>query len=71
MTDTEWNFDGLRALFINCTLKPSPEISNTQALVDAFSAHGGFGGRSAQPACVRAFFLRLASLRLRFTLGFS
>ena len=25
----------------------------------------------AQPACVRAFFLRFASLRLRFTLGFS
>src|SRR6185295_18289807 len=26
---------------------------------------------AAQPACVRAFFLRFASLRLRFTLGFS
>ena len=25
----------LRALFINCTLKRSPEVSNTQALVDA------------------------------------
>jgi hypothetical protein len=24
-----------------------------------------------QPACVLAFFLRLASLRFRFTLGFS
>src|SRR3954466_11049480 len=29
------DFDGLRALFINCTLKRSPEVSNTQALVDA------------------------------------
>jgi multimeric flavodoxin WrbA len=38
MTETEWNFTGLRALFINCTLKPSPEISNTQALVDASRA---------------------------------
>ena len=31
------DFDGLRALFINCTLKRSPEVSNTQALVDASS----------------------------------
>ena len=38
MTGTEWNFTGLRALFINCTLKRSPEISNTQALVDASRA---------------------------------
>src|SRR6187549_1274396 len=38
------DFTGLRALFINCTLKRSPEVSNTQALVDASSdimaAHG-------------------------------
>jgi multimeric flavodoxin WrbA len=26
---------GLRALFVNCTLKRSPEVSNTQGLVDA------------------------------------
>ena len=29
------------------------------------------GLRPAQPTCVRAFFLRFASLRLRFTDGFS
>ncbi|GAB0103721.1 flavodoxin family protein [Nocardia sp. JMUB6875] len=29
------NYDDLRALFINCTLKPSPGISNTQGLIDA------------------------------------
>jgi hypothetical protein len=29
------DFSGIRALFINCTLKRSPEVSNTQALVDA------------------------------------
>ncbi len=38
------DFSGLRALFINCTLKRSPEVSNTQALVDAsaeiMSKHG-------------------------------
>ncbi|MEV0250825.1 flavodoxin family protein [Nocardia sp. NPDC050712] len=31
-------YDDLRALFINCTLKRSPEPSNTQGLIDA-SAH--------------------------------
>ena len=35
MTETTYDFTGLRALFINCTLKKSPEPSNTQALVDA------------------------------------
>ena len=35
MTETSWDFTGLRALFLNCTLKRSPEISHTQALVDA------------------------------------
>jgi multimeric flavodoxin WrbA len=29
-----WRFDDLRALFINCTLKRSPEISHTQVLAD-------------------------------------
>jgi multimeric flavodoxin WrbA len=32
------DFSGLCALFINCTLKKSHEISNTQALVDASAA---------------------------------
>jgi hypothetical protein len=30
----EWRFDGLRALYINCTLKRSPEPSHTQGLID-------------------------------------
>jgi hypothetical protein len=34
----EWDFSGLRALFINCTLKRSPETWNTQGLVDASAA---------------------------------
>ena len=29
-----YDFSGLRAIFINCTLKRSPEVSNTQGLVD-------------------------------------
>jgi multimeric flavodoxin WrbA len=31
---TDHDFSGLRAMFINCTLKRSPEPSNTQGLVD-------------------------------------
>ena len=31
---TQWDFSDLRALFINCTLKRSPELSNTQGLID-------------------------------------
>ncbi len=44
MANTNWDFSGLQALFLNCTLKRSPEVSNTQALVDAsasiMEAHG-------------------------------
>lgn len=29
-----WDFSDLRALFINCTLKRSPELSHTQGLMD-------------------------------------
>jgi multimeric flavodoxin WrbA len=31
----DYDFSGLHAIFINCTLKRSPEVSNTQGLVDA------------------------------------
>ena len=31
-------FDDLRAMFVNCTLKPSPQVSNTQGLVDISAA---------------------------------
>jgi multimeric flavodoxin WrbA len=31
---SRWDFSDLRAVFINCTLKPSPAVSNTQALAD-------------------------------------
>ncbi|MER5849119.1 flavodoxin family protein [Streptomyces sp. NPDC002012] len=33
-TDGTYRFDDLRALYLNCTLKRSPEISNTQGLID-------------------------------------
>ncbi|MGZ4599755.1 MAG: flavodoxin family protein [Oryzihumus sp.] len=34
----DWDFSGLQALFINCTLKRSPELSHTQGLVDRSAA---------------------------------
>lgn len=33
-----WDFSGLQALFLNCTLKRSPEQSHTQGLIDICSA---------------------------------
>ena len=36
--DSNLDFTGLRALFINCTLKRSPEVSNTEGLIDSSAA---------------------------------
>ena len=36
--DIDLDFTGLKAIYINCTLKKSPELSHTQGLVDASSA---------------------------------
>ncbi|HEY1514230.1 MAG TPA: hypothetical protein VGF66_10800 [Gaiellaceae bacterium] len=33
-TTSVWDFADLRALFVNCTLKPSPSASNTAGLMD-------------------------------------
>jgi multimeric flavodoxin WrbA len=30
---SEWDFTDLKALYVNCTLKPSPETSNTEGLM--------------------------------------
>jgi multimeric flavodoxin WrbA len=32
--DSPYDFTGLKAVFLNCTLKRSPEVSNTQGLMD-------------------------------------
>jgi multimeric flavodoxin WrbA len=32
--ESRWDFSDLRALFVNCTLKRTPEVSNTRALAD-------------------------------------
>lgn len=33
-TSSQWDFSDLKALFLNCTLKRSPEVSHTQGLVE-------------------------------------
>jgi multimeric flavodoxin WrbA len=38
MTTNGTRYDDLRALFFNCTLKRSPECSNTQGLIDVSAA---------------------------------
>ena len=38
MAENEWDFTGIGALFINTTLKRSPELSHTQGLVDISAA---------------------------------
>src|SRR5215472_2375874 len=32
--EAAWDFSNLRAFYINCTLKRSPQVSNTQGLAD-------------------------------------
>ena len=32
--ESRWDFTDLRAVFVNCTLKRSPEVSHTQGLAD-------------------------------------
>ena len=36
--ESRWDFSDLRALFLNCTLKRSPEVSHTQGLIDISQA---------------------------------
>lgn len=34
MTDIKWDFSDIKAVVINATLKPSPQVSNTDKLID-------------------------------------
>ncbi len=47
-----WDFSGLKALFLNCTLKPSPGLSHTQGLIDisrAIMEKSGVGVEALRP----------------------
>lgn len=57
--ESRWDFSDLRALFINCTLKRSPEVSHTQGLADiaiAIMERNGVGVET-----VRAVDLEIAT----------
>ena len=54
-----WDFTGLRALFLNCTLKRSPERSHTEGLIDLSRAIMEKNG--VQVEVVRPVDLRLAT----------
>ena len=36
--EQDWDFTGLRAMFLNGTLKRSPEVSNTEGLIEVSAA---------------------------------
>jgi len=52
MASTSPRYDDLSALFINCTLKPSPELSHTQGLIAASA--GIMAAQGARTEIVRA-----------------
>ncbi len=58
-TTSSWDFSDLRALFINCTLKPSPERSHTRGLMDIAIAVMEANGVTVE--VVRAVDLDLAA----------
>ncbi len=51
-------YSDLKALFINCTLKRSPEVSNTQGLMDIsmeiMRRNGVDGRRASAPSTTRS-----------------
>jgi multimeric flavodoxin WrbA len=52
MTSMSPHYDDLNALFINCTLKPSPELSHTQGLIEASA--GIMAEQGARTGIIRA-----------------
>jgi hypothetical protein len=38
MNSEDFNYSGLNALFINCTLKKSPKVSHTDGLIEISQA---------------------------------
>lgn len=47
-SESRWDFSDLSALFLNCTLKPSPQQSHTRGLIDLSAAILGKNGVSVE-----------------------
>lgn len=45
---SQWDFSDLKAIFLNCTLKKSPELSHTEGLIDISRAIMGKNGISTE-----------------------
>ncbi len=58
-SESKWNFGDLKALFLNCTLKKSPEQSHTQGLIDISMAIMEKNGVSVE--CLRPVDFDIAS----------
>jgi multimeric flavodoxin WrbA len=56
---TDWDFSDLRALYVNCTLKRSPEVSHTQGLADKSIAVMQQHGVAVE--CIRAVDREIAT----------
>ena len=50
-SESKWDFSDLSTLFLNCTLKKSPEMSHTQGLLDISMEIMGKNGVSVE--CLR------------------
>ncbi len=57
--ESKWDFSDLKALFLNCTLKKSSELSHTQGLIDISMAIMKKNGMSVE--CLRPVDYDLAS----------
>ena len=57
--ESTWDFSDLKALFINCTLKRSPEVSHTQGLADLALAI--FEANDVQVDVIRAIDHKIAT----------
>src|SRR5690606_37866390 len=53
------DYSDLRALFINCTLKRSPELSHTQGLIDR--SYEAMRGAGIEVECMRAIDHEIAT----------
>ena len=55
--ESRWDFSDLSALYVNCTLKRSPEVSHTQGLADlsiAIMERNGVASRRSAPSTTRS-----------------
>jgi hypothetical protein len=58
---SDWDFSDLRSVYVNCTLKRSPEVSHTQGLADVSITSIGASCAWTANACTTSSPRRRAS----------